>query len=103
MQNLREIKYFASWKTHCKTYSFTSLILYPCKITWPQEWYHFWKCRRWWWERFSWWEPNQEICLVMWLCLKDQFWPNLDFWDWLHHRLAWTLTFFYFKDRIILS
>jgi len=35
--NLNKIKYFTPGKMHRKTYSFTSLILHPCKITWPQE------------------------------------------------------------------
>src|SRR6266446_6917956 len=38
MQNLNKIKYFTPGKMHRKTYSFTSLILHPGKITWPQEW-----------------------------------------------------------------
>ena len=37
MQNLNKIKYFTPGKMHRKTYSFTSLILHPGKITWPQE------------------------------------------------------------------
>jgi hypothetical protein len=41
MQNLNKIKYFTPGKMHCKTYSFTSLILHPRKITWPQQWMLF--------------------------------------------------------------
>src|SRR6266567_5775638 len=37
MQNLNKIKYFTPGKMHRKTYSITSLILHPGKITWPQE------------------------------------------------------------------
>src|SRR6266567_5626096 len=40
MQNLNKIKYFTPGKMHRKTYSFTSLILHPSKITWPQECLH---------------------------------------------------------------
>src|SRR6267143_502535 len=42
MQNLNKIKYFTPGKMHRKTYSFTSLILHPGKITWPQECILFW-------------------------------------------------------------
>ena len=44
---------------------------------------HFWKRRETVRNR-GWCEPNQEICRVTWLCLKDQFWPDLDIWEWLH-------------------
>ena len=42
---LNKIKYFTPGKMHRKTYSFTSLILHPGKITWPQECLDISACR----------------------------------------------------------